>query len=950
MRLTSGVYRISLDSPGSGYSSPPSVTIVGGGGSGAAAVAQMAGTAVAAVVVTTAGTGYVSQPSVTLSGGGGSGAAATASVLQYGTTSPISMFRGRFGDLYGVDGQGRGFRWLGTSDTLEPIGISKPANAPSLSVLSGNTSKAIRAVAIVNGGAGYFEAPTVSFKGGGLTDGSTLHASARARIANARVVGMTVDERGGAYSSAPQITFSGGLASGATLSVGVNGQLAGLNPISLGTGYTLPPTCIVGGGVASATVTTGGTNYGTVAPTISFPAVNGGSAQATCSVSGGVVNAITITQPWAGYTAAPAITFHHATGTGAAATCSLDGLTGAQVQILVNTTSGRLSNAVLISSGTGATTTPGVALISATTISSTTGGTTTLTVGSGATLTPDMAYEVTAVTVVSGGSGYVVPPAIGFRPVAGGAAAWATVDGGQISEVEVLSRGVYASPPEVVLESVAARAVALVGDPVAGKYRCAYRYLDATPEVNGGPRPSSISELVEVEAGGGRGLTWAWSNDRIEARADKIELWRTTADQSLVLYRVATLSRVNGVMPTTYEDTLSDDELLDSTRTDFAVMPIVMPSGQLNARRFEPPVEYASQACMFQDRAWYTVDSRGERPNSLWHSEIDEPESAPEAYELVLQESHADPDAIVAIAPFGGALIVLQSRHLYRIQYVAQPLLDGSVTLVAYRGVLTSRCWDIYDGVMFAADSYGLYAYDGGAVDAISAPVDDYWRDGKIDFSKSKYFHVAVNPNDRVVRFYYCTASDGQYPPRALCFCLSTRAWWEETYPEPVTSAAHLPLGGKRQYIVGGAGDFYKPATAGLDPGNAAIDYSVQFGNYALVNEPARDVGVLYTPTNENLQLRLHYNGSTAPRPNAVDVSRGDGWVLPQGSTQATLDMRSDRSSLGTAPGMATARYFGRVDDKSAGGDRHLSIGLAGQRATTGSNVQLHAVTVNGVS
>lgn len=953
MNLTSGVYRITVGTGGSGYSSAPSVVISGG----ASAVAQMNGTAVDAVFVTANGAGHTAAPTVAFTGGGGTGAAATASVLLYGGTRVISMFRGRFNDLYGVDGGGRGFRWLGATTQLEPIGISRPLAAPTMATISGGTNKSIRSIAIVNGGAGYYSPPTVSFKGGGLTDGSTLHATARAKVSGARVVGMTVDDRGDNYSSAPAIELSGGLGAGASLSVGVKGDLAGGQVLAVGTGYTMEPTVYVGGGVVSVTLTTGGTSYGTVAPTISFATVNGGSAQATCSVSGGRVHAVTIINGWAGYDSPPAITFNHATGTGAAATVSLDGLVNARAEPVVDTARGLVLGLQVLAAGTGAVTTPGIAIISATTVAATTGGSTTLTVGSGASVRPVVIYAVDSVTAVTGGTGYMAPPAIGFRPWDGGAAAIAQVEGGAVTGATVLSGGAYITPPTAVLEATTARAIAYVSEPAKGKYKCCLRYIDNTPDKNGGRRASSISELSEVTAGeGAGGLLWSWSNNGVEARVDQLELWRTTADQELVLYRVAVLTKAAGVLPNTYTDTLSDDDLLDPTRSDFGIMPIVMPSGQVNARRFEPPPDYVSQACVFQDRAWYSADSRGEKPNSLWHSEIDEPESSPSAYEIVLQENVADSDAIVALVPFGGMLLVFQSRHLYRLQYVSQPLIDASVSLVAYRGVLNPQCVAVFDGVAFAADSYGLYAFDGSSQDTLSVPVDNYWRDGIIDFSKSAAFHVAVNPNDRVVRFYYCRSGDGALPTRALCFSLATKAWWEESYAQDIGAAAVVAVGGKSRYIAGGAGQILRNSDASLDAvtesGTAPIPYEFRSGNYVLVNAPDRSVGVLYRPTavSSDLQVRMHYNGSSSPRSNAVQSDRGDGFVTETGSTAAVLNMRSDRSALGTAPGYAMARYAGRVDERSGGGDKHIAVAIAGTRATSGADVVVYGVTLNGAT
>ena len=62
---------------GTGYTSAPTVTIVGGNGTGATATATVAGGAVTAVTLGSAGSGYTQAPSVAFSGGGGTGAAAT---------------------------------------------------------------------------------------------------------------------------------------------------------------------------------------------------------------------------------------------------------------------------------------------------------------------------------------------------------------------------------------------------------------------------------------------------------------------------------------------------------------------------------------------------------------------------------------------------------------------------------------------------------------------------------------------------------------------------------------------------------------------------------------------------------------------------------------------------------------------------------------------------------
>src|SRR5918911_684528 len=66
-----GVKTISVTNGGSGYTSPPVVTIAGGGGLSATATAVLTDGAVTSITITHPGSGYVSAPVVGFSGGGG---------------------------------------------------------------------------------------------------------------------------------------------------------------------------------------------------------------------------------------------------------------------------------------------------------------------------------------------------------------------------------------------------------------------------------------------------------------------------------------------------------------------------------------------------------------------------------------------------------------------------------------------------------------------------------------------------------------------------------------------------------------------------------------------------------------------------------------------------------------------------------------------------------------
>lgn len=876
-RTIGGLVSISVTTGGMSYTSAPTISISGGGGNGATAVCHMAGTRVDSIVIGNAGTGYTSNPTVTISGGSGTGAAATASAYT-GGMRPLTFFKGRYGDMYGVDGMGRGFRWDGAATAVEQIGIAKPSVAPTVTASTTSVGGYISSIQLVTGGAGYHSEPTVVFSGGT----PTTAARAVATINNGRVLNVRVTDPGVGYQTNPTVSLTGGIGTGATFSVGVIGEVSALVLQAAGTGYT---------------------SNATTSPTVQFS--------------------------------------------------TSQGLTDVLATVEVNAAGG-IASVALISGGTGATTTGATAIV--------TGGG-----GAGAVIAVKMQYSVASVTVGASGTGYFTAPRISFRAAPGdasgyGAGATATVNAdGNVTAVDVYAGGVYGAPPQAYVADTTAKAQASVSFPSKGLYKCAIRYLDDTVSSQNGPIPSSISDLKEVDAGAGSGsFTWTFNHAGVEDRVNAMELWRTSSGQSVVLYRVATILRSDPEWSTSYDDLLSDPELMNTARTGYALMPITLPSGQINARRFEIPPGNFAVACMFQDRAWYAVDTTGERPNSLLYSEIDEPESVPPANELVVQENTTETDSIVALIPLGSELLVAQRAHIYKLNYVAQPVLDASIILGAYRGILNSRCWDVIGGVAFIADSNGLYAYDGSNEDPVSVPVDNYWRDRIIDFSKSEQFHIKCDMTTKTVRFYYCNATDTA-PVRALCFCIATKAWWEEVYPTAITASCPMVLGGKYEPIAGTSGGFFVKASGmldvGPDPANpttwpAPVSYEYRTGTSKLKDEGgSRSIGVLYKPTasDSNLNVSLHFNNSSTPRANAVATDRGGGgFTTDSGSTVAVLNMKKTKL-LGEANGFAKAYYSGRQDDRSVGGDRHIAVAVAGtQSSTAGDNVVLYGLTIEG--
>lgn len=857
-RIGGGVVEVGVSAAGTGFTAPPTVGFTGGGGTGAAAVAHMAGTQIESIVLINQGTGYTSPPTVSVSGGGGQGAALTAAV-HVGSPAPLTFFQGRSGEVYGVDGSGRGLRIDCGATTAVPIGLQKPPIAPAVTAATTYTTRHVAAVQIVRRGIGYHATPDITLSGG--TPDSP--AKARAIMIDGRVNAIVVTDHGRGYVSTPKVGIDGGFPTAATFGVSVMGRVESVEVISGGTGFT------------------------------------------------------------ANSASAPVITFSHQ-----------QGLTNAHAVAFVNE-QGSIAGVQVLAAGTGATT-------SGVTATCQQKG------GGGASLLVNMRYAATGATVISGGTNHVVPPVLTFSPAKEdfsgfGGAALAAVSGGIVTGVTVTASGDFASPPTMEIEDTRAEAMAIMEPTFRGTYFCAVRYIDAKRDT-----VSSISDIKEVEVpGGAEDLTWSFTHTGIDDRVTAMELWRTSANQAVLLYRVATIQRNAPAWSGTYQDKMPDHELLDAERSGYAMMPITLPNGAINARRFGVLSGKYSVGAMFQDRAWFAADSTGGSPNTLMFSEVDEPESVPGENELVLQENAGERDRIVALVPLGGEMLVAQTAHLYSLRYVAQPIIDASFTLVAYRGVLNPRCAAVMGGVAFFADSHGVYAFDGSQEKPLSTAVDNYWRDGIVDFSQASKFHLSTDFDTKVIRFHYCKSGDTE-PVRALCHCLATDAWWEEEYPVAVTASAPAVMAGRRTRAFGtAAGGFVR--AAGTSDASGGISWLYRSGNMRLNDDPSRAVGIVYDPTagSSPLRLSLHYNGSTAARTNAVAADRGTGFVSSAGQTQAVLDMGSTRSSLGPATGYAQAMFAGRLDPRSSGTDRHVAIQIAGTQS--GSPVRIHGITIEGV-
>jgi hypothetical protein len=221
------VTAVTLTSGGGGYTSAPQVNISGGGGANATATAEVNGDGqVVSITLTSGGGGYTSSPQVTFTGGGGAGASATAlrgvlcraidiSTVTFTKVTPRFAPGASAGAPPAVDE----LRFLTHCRQVNPADkeILNQKDKGWFSVVIGNRFPSPGAGAVISltlneGGLNYTSAPDVTLSGGGGTG-----AAAVALINDDGVVsGFRLTAGGSGYTSAPTVTLTGGGGTGAT--------------------------------------------------------------------------------------------------------------------------------------------------------------------------------------------------------------------------------------------------------------------------------------------------------------------------------------------------------------------------------------------------------------------------------------------------------------------------------------------------------------------------------------------------------------------------------------------------------------------------------------------------------------------------------------------------------------------------------------------------------------
>jgi len=356
---TGTVNSITIGAAGTGYATPPTVSITGGGGSGATATASVSGGLVTAITITNPGSGYTSTPTVGFSGGGGSGATAaavlgTGIVYTAGSTSPITISVTITEDTCSVVAT-TNVTVAGPVITVQPQGVTNCATGITVtfSVTATGSGLSYQWERSTNGGASFSNvssactgtgsscysftsAPAdsgnqyrVTITGSGcpvVSSVATFTVSCNPDLQfitdsgtpNPVYAGQNITYTQQFTNISSQPTNGGAVTTVVWQPIPTNTSFVSMTVGSGANGFSCSNTT---NGVTSIALNAGGSGYTSV-PTIGFTGGGGSGATAVATVTANVITAITITNPGTGYTSAPAVTITGGGGTGGSATAS----------------------------------------------------------------------------------------------------------------------------------------------------------------------------------------------------------------------------------------------------------------------------------------------------------------------------------------------------------------------------------------------------------------------------------------------------------------------------------------------------------------------------------------------------------------------------------------------------------------------------------------------------
>lgn len=196
--------------------------------------------------------------------------------------------------------------------------------------------------------------------------------------------------------------------------------------------------------------------------------------------------------------------------------------------------------------------------------------------------------------------------------------------------------------------------------------------------------------------------------------------------------------------------------------------------------------------------ASYTITPDANRRHLLCYSEPGEFDSWRESQNIVVASSDDIDDEGTGLISTQSFLFIVQRRHIYRLTFFQDPIIDGGIFLSARRGCVNNRCWVTVDGFVYLLDDRGIYRFDGSeAVEEISQPIQDLFYfdrpegELRLNWSSSKFWSASHDRNDSTIR-WFVAFSGMRYPRHAICFNYSVPQWWIEEMQWPMGDSCLL--------------------------------------------------------------------------------------------------------------------------------------------------------------
>src|SRR5690606_24353381 len=245
--------------------------------------------------------------------------------------------------------------------------------------------------------------------------------------------------------------------------------------------------------------------------------------------------------------------------------------------------------------------------------------------------------------------------------------------------------------------------------------------------------------------------------------------------------------------------------------TEYEIQSVTSPT------ELELTTTYAGSTAKFVP---YAIRAPRSERQKFYYTRPLEPESWPVLENVRIQE---DGDDITGLMPLRNFLFVLEKRHLYAVTMSSQPSRPSNdqfpgviVRYGAARGCINNRCWVRVEDEAYLLDYEGIYRFNTGGIEPISPPIQDFFREGKLNWKASCYWFTSIHRGEEAVRWH--VSLGGSYLPRhALCYAWRRNEWWTESYPWALGAASEAVLNGHLRPLYGGQHEQHYSPEGALD-------------------------------------------------------------------------------------------------------------------------------------